>query len=153
MPANSADVVLCHSVLEVVDDPSATLAAVNAVLRPGGCASLLVANRAAAVLSRALAGRFGAARAVLADPAGLAGENDTVLRRFDLDSLTELIGQAGLVVEQVHGVRVFADLIPGALIDTEPGAAEALTALEFAAADQPPFRDIATQLHVLARRK
>jgi UDP-glucose 4-epimerase len=40
------------------------------VLRTGGCASVLVANRAATVLSRALGGHFAAAAAALADPDG-----------------------------------------------------------------------------------
>ena len=50
--------VLCHGVLEVVDDPAAALAAIRAVLRPGGVLSLLVAQRHAAVVARAMAGHF-----------------------------------------------------------------------------------------------
>jgi SAM-dependent methyltransferase len=148
----TADVVLCHSVLEVVDDPVATVGAVAAVLRPGGCVSVLVANRAAAVLSRALGGHFTAAANALTDPDGRTGPQDTMLRRFDAGTADALLAKAGLRVEQVHGVRVVADLVPGALLDTEPGALDALLALELAAADQPPYRDIATQLHLLARR-
>ena len=52
----------------------------------------------------------------------------------------------------MHGVRVFADLVPGVLVDTEPGAMEALLKLEAAAAEQPAFHSVATQLHVLAER-
>ena len=36
----SADLVLCHGVLEVVDDPAAALATLRQVLRPGGVLSL-----------------------------------------------------------------------------------------------------------------
>jgi len=75
-----------------------------------------------------------------------------VLRRFDTDGLVALVGAAGLRVEVVHGVRVVADLVPGAVLDAEPGAAEALRELEAAAAALPPYRDLAAQLHVLARR-
>ena len=52
------DVVLCHGVLEVVDDPAAALAAMVRVLRPGGLLSVLVANVNGAVLARAVAGRL-----------------------------------------------------------------------------------------------
>jgi hypothetical protein len=37
-------------------------------------------------------------------------------------------------------------------VDTEPGAQEALLRLELAAAEEPGFHAIATQLHVLAER-
>jgi hypothetical protein len=52
-------------------------------------------------------------------------------------------------VEQIHGVRVVADLVPGAVADCDP---HALMELELAIAGQPPYRDIATQLHLFARR-
>src|SRR4051794_18147563 len=39
VPAASVDLVLCHSVLELVDDPVAALQAVAHALRPGGVAS------------------------------------------------------------------------------------------------------------------
>lgn len=146
------DLVLCHSLLEVVDEPAATLATVAGALRPGGCASVLVAGRAAAVLARALGGRPADALRALTDPSGRWGPGDSVLRRFDTDGLVALVGAAGLRVEAVHGVRVLADLVPGAVLDAEPGAAEALRELESAAAARSPYRDVAAQLHVLARR-
>jgi hypothetical protein len=52
----------------------------------------------------------------------------------------------------VHGVRTLSDLVPGVLIDADPGAHDALQELEAATADKPAFRAIAAQLHVLARK-
>ena len=60
-----ADLVLCHGVLEMVDDPAASLAAIAGVLRPGGHLSLLVAQLHAAVVARAMAGHFQAAHELL----------------------------------------------------------------------------------------
>jgi S-adenosylmethionine-dependent methyltransferase len=151
--AGTADLVLCHSVLEVVEDAAAALSAVTTVLRPGGRLSLLAANRAAAVLARALAGHADEAARALTDPAGRWGSADGVRRRFTADELRELVGAAGLLVEQLHGVRVVADLVPSTVLDSEPGAAAALLALERALSDRLPFRDVATQLHVLAVRR
>jgi len=152
VPPASADLVLCHSVLEVVDDPAEALAAVTAVLRPGGRLSLLVAGRAAAVLARALAGHPDEAARALTDPAGRWGQADGAVRRFSPDAVQDLVTDAGLRVEQVHGVRVVADLVPSALLDLEPGGHAALLALERALSDRAPFRELATQLHVLAVR-
>jgi SAM-dependent methyltransferase len=151
--AASADLVLCHSVLQVVDEPPAALRAIAGILRQGGRLSLLVGNRNAVVLARALAGRPDEAAHALTDPAGRWGQADGVPRRWTPDGLVELVTSAGLAVEQLHGVRVVADLIPSAALDIEPGAPAALLALERALADRPPFRDVATSLHVLAVRR
>jgi S-adenosylmethionine-dependent methyltransferase len=150
--AGTADLVLCHSVLQVVDDADAALRSVAAVLRPGGRLSLLVGNRNAVVLARALAGRPDEAAHALTDPAGRWGDGDGVPRRWTPEDLVALVTGAGLHVEQLHGVRVVADLIPSAALDLEPGAPAALLALERSLADRSPFRDLATSLHVLAVR-
>ncbi|MEV4365463.1 MULTISPECIES: methyltransferase domain-containing protein [unclassified Nonomuraea] len=149
---DSADLVLCHSVLEYVDDPTGALAAVAGLLRPGGAVSVLAANPVASAIHRALAGQFDEARAVLADPRGTWGDRDPTPRRFTAETLAQLLTATGFTVGAVHGVRVFADLVPSRLVDGEPGAAEALAALEQAAAVHPVLRDVATQVHVLGHR-
>ncbi|MEV7444326.1 methyltransferase [Streptomyces sp. NPDC002120] len=147
------DVVLCHGVLEYVDDPAEGVANAVAALRPGGTLSLLAAGLGGAVLARALAGHFTEARTALTDPAGRWGSGDPVPRRFTAEQLSELVGGSGLAVGAVHGVRIFADLVPGVLVDTEPGAVEALLRLEEAAAELPAFHAVATQLHVLGQKQ
>lgn len=148
--AASADAVLCHGVLEVVDDPADALRAVASVLRPDGLLSLLVTQRHAAVLAKALAGHLSEARHLLVDPTGRWGSADPVPRRFTEREVVDLLGTAGFDVIGVHGARVFTDLVSSTLVDTEPGAAETLYSLEAEVADRPEFRAIATQLHVLA---
>ncbi|MFC4499015.1 MULTISPECIES: methyltransferase [Streptomyces] len=143
------DAVLCHGVLEYVDDPAEGVRNAVAALRPEGVLSLLAAGLGGAVLARALAGHFNEARQALADPDGRWGDGDPVPRRFTAEQLTALVEGAGLTIGAVHGVRVFADLVPGVLVDTEPGALEALLKLEEAAAELPAFHSVATQLHVL----
>ena len=164
IPAGSADLVLCHSLLEVVDDPVKTVAALVGCLRVGGAASVVVANRVAAVLARAIGGQLGAAMELLgagstgALSAGAGstgalsaggGLGERLRRRFDREGVTGLLADAGLLVERVHGVRVVADLMPGAVAEA---AQETLLEFELAAAATPPYRDIATQLHLLARK-
>jgi SAM-dependent methyltransferase len=148
VPAGSADLVLCHSLLEVVDDPQTAVKALATALRPGGAASVVVANRAAAVLARAIGGHLDAAYTLLTDPAGSTGPSDRLRRRYDAVSAAALLAEAGLAVEHVHGVRVIADLVPGVILDSEH---EKLRSFETVAATMPTYRDVATQLHLLAR--
>ena len=148
---DEADLVLCHGVLEMVDDPAASLAAIAGVLRPGGHLSLLVAQRHAAVVARAMAGHFQAARELL------DGDSTTVSagrggRRFTHDEVVDLLATAGLRPSSVQAVRVFADLVPGSLLDLEPGATAALVELERAVATRPEYLPLAAQLHVIAGR-
>lgn len=146
----SADVVLCHGVLEMVPDPAGALAMIRRVLRPGGALSLLAAQRHAAVVARALAGHFQAAHELLdsTDPIGPVGR---AARPFTVDELTELVADAGFALSGVHAVRVFADLVPGSLLDLEPGASASLLQLELAVADRPEYLPLASQLHLMAR--
>ncbi|MGI5168841.1 methyltransferase domain-containing protein [Spirillospora sp. CA-253888] len=150
---DAADLVLCHSVLEYVEDPAAAMAALTAAVRPGGSVSVLVAGQIAAALHRAAGGHFDDARRVLADPDGRWGDHDRTPRRFTRETLTDLATGAGLAPRELHGVRIFADLVPGALIDADADSAEALIALESAAATHPVLRELATQLHLVADRR
>ena len=147
-PGRRVDVVLCHGVLEVVDDPAAALATIREVLRPGG--TLSPAGRPAA--RRRRRPRHGrplrpGARAPRRPPdrdraAGRTG------RRFTADEVTALLADAGFEVASVHGVRVFADLVPGSLLDLEPGATAALRRARAGrrrAARVPPARHAAAR--------
>ncbi|MGZ4504155.1 MAG: methyltransferase domain-containing protein [Nocardioidaceae bacterium] len=145
-----ADLVLCHGVLEIVDDPAAALGSIAQALRPGGTLSLLVNQRHAAVVTRAMAGHFVQARALLDDPTATGGG---AARRFTAEEVTALLAEAGFDTGSMHAVRVFVDLVPSSLVDLEPGAAAALVELEQAVADRPEYFPLATQLHTLATRR
>jgi S-adenosylmethionine-dependent methyltransferase len=166
----AADLVVCHNVLEYVDSPAAAMAAIARVLRPGGTVSVLAANVVAAVLQRALAGRYEEARRLLtsnggdpalpvppvpvpapAAPASPPAQGGlTEHRRFTLAGLTALIEGAGLRAGDAHGVRIFAGLLPG--VGADPATADALRDLEAAAAGYPALRDIAARLHIFGHR-
>jgi S-adenosylmethionine-dependent methyltransferase len=153
VPAGEADLVLAHGVLEVVDDAAAALSSLAVAVAPGGAVSVVVANRFAAILHRAIAGRIVDARRLLDDDAGqLAGTRDPLQRRFDVPGLEKLVLEAGLSVELLQGHGIVSDLVPGVVLDANPGAADALAELELAAATRSPLRDVAARLHVLARR-
>jgi 2-polyprenyl-3-methyl-5-hydroxy-6-metoxy-1,4-benzoquinol methylase len=143
----ATDLALAHGLLEVVEDPKNTIAAIAEALAPGGAVSVVVANRHAAVLHRAIAGRLADARALLDDPTGqLPGES--LLRRFDTDTLRRLLTDAGLTIDLVQGSGVLTDLVPGSVLELDPGA---LADLELRVATLAPLRDVATRLHAMAR--
>lgn len=151
VPAASTDLVLCHGVLEYVDEPAAAARAALTVLRPGGVISLLVAQRLGAMLARALSGRFDDARHLLSDSAGWTGSTDPLPRRFDRESLLALLTGRSVTVQLEHGVRLVTDLLPGALVDGDPDAAQALLAFERAVSEHPRLAALASQLHLVVQ--
>jgi SAM-dependent methyltransferase len=143
------DLALCHFVLEVVDDPAVTLREIAGALRPGSQVSVAAANRAGAVLARAVAGHPVEARALLEDRDPAAGRGRPIARRrFTPADLLALVEGAGLQPGPWRGVSVVADLL-----DAASGAdPDAVRALELALAGTSPYREVATGLHVLATR-
>ncbi len=149
----SADVVLCHGVLEVVDDPAAALATIArgapsrrhplACWSPSGTPPSSPAPWPATSHRRSRSWPTHPSP-VRPRPAG----PDTGSPR---DEVTALLEQAGFEVTSTHGIRVFADLVPGSLLDLEPGATAALVELERAVAERPEYLPLATQLHLFAR--
>ncbi|HET7399333.1 MAG TPA: methyltransferase domain-containing protein [Intrasporangium sp.] len=154
LAGQTVDLVCCHGVLEFVDDPSATLRAIAAALRPGGWLSLLVAGRLAVVFAKAIAGEFGQARTALVDPDGRWGAHDPLPRRFDLDEAERLLTGAGFSALQTRATTILGHLVPAALLDSEADRA-ALTELDELLVSGPGrefLRTLGSGLHVLARR-
>jgi S-adenosylmethionine-dependent methyltransferase len=142
------DLALCHFVLEVVDDPAVTLREIAGALRPGGQLSITTANRAGAVLARAIAGHPVEALALLEDRDPAPGRARPARRRFSPDELLALVEGAGLRPGPWRGVSVVAELLEA----TSGADPQAVRALDVALAGASPFRDVATGLHVLATR-
>jgi SAM-dependent methyltransferase len=153
VPAGEADLVLCHHLLEEVDDPAAVAAALADAVRPGGRVSVLVAGRLGAVVGQTLAGRFAEARAMLADPDGRFAPNDPLRRRYDAADVGALLADAGLTVDSVTGVSVLSGLVSGAARQAIPGGDADLARLESEAAEHPALLQIAADLHVVAHKR
>ena len=146
VPDESFDLVLAHGVLEAIDHPDIALAGIARAARSTGRVSILVSNPVASVLSRALAGDVAAALLEL------RAMHDTPGRLLDVATVRAICERVGLVVEQVHGVGVFSELVPGAELDAHPDAVDALAELEDLASTRSPYREIAGRIHLLARR-
>ncbi len=147
----SFDLVVCHGVLEHVDDPGQALATVATVLRQGGYVSVMVAGRNAAVAARALAGDFGTAQDLLGRSAQTWDLREMGPRRFVVDEVEQLLSQHGFTAIESSGIRVFADLVPSAIVDTEPGSRAALYELERLLRRSEDFTALSAGLHTIAR--
>src|SRR5215469_1355782 len=112
--AGSFDLILCHNVLEFVDDPGDVLCSAARALRgPSSMISVLVRNQSGEVLKAALLnGDLAAAERNLTAEWGDESLYGGKVRLFTPESLRSMLGAASLSVSAERGVRVVADYLP-----------------------------------------
>jgi 2-polyprenyl-3-methyl-5-hydroxy-6-metoxy-1,4-benzoquinol methylase len=138
----SADLVLVHGVVTSVEQGSAGLRAAALAVRPGGFLSVVVANAAASVLSRALNG----------DLVGARAELSVDELAIDLTWLARLVESLGFTVVVAQGLGAFSSTVPGSVINAAHRSDEVIAELDRLAATRAPYRDIAGRLHLIAAR-
>ena len=151
-PSGSFDVVLCHNILEYVDDPNSVLSAAAKVLQGDstGILSILVRNRAGEVFKAAVkAGDLEAAERSLTTMWGRESLFWGRVRLFTLDSLQVMTKGASLAVAAERGVRVILDYLPPQISRHEEY--ERIFELERKLGSRPEFAAVARYTHVIAR--
>ncbi len=153
-PVGSFDIVLCHNILEYVDDPSAVLSAVAQVLRSDstgmGILSVLVRSRAGEVLKAGIqAGDLRAAERNLRSVWGYESLFGGQVRLFTLDSLQAMTNEASLAVAAERGVRVISDYLPPQVSRREEY--ERIFELERKLGSRLEFAAVARYIQIIAR--
>lgn len=150
--AGSFDLVLCHNILEYVDDPAAVLRGAARALRDSsGILSLLVRNQAGEVLKAAIqGGDLTAAEQNLTAEWGHESLYGGRVRLFAAENLHAMLVAASFAVTAERGVRVVSDYLP----QRAPGTAEydRIFELERKLGRRPEFAAVARYTHFLAHR-
>ncbi|MGH9539562.1 MAG: methyltransferase domain-containing protein [Terriglobales bacterium] len=113
-PSESFDVILCHNILEYVDDPCAVLRnAARALRDPPSIISVLVRNQAGEVLKAAIQdGDLAAAEHNLTAEWGHESLYGGRARLFTPESLQAMLHESSLAITAERGVRVISDYLP-----------------------------------------
>jgi S-adenosylmethionine-dependent methyltransferase len=146
------DLVLCHNVLEFVDEPGAVLRGAAQVLRdPIGMISALVRNQAGEVLKAALLnGDLGATEHCLTAEWGDESLYGGKVRLFTAERLKAMLGDASFEVTAERGVRVVADYLPAKVSRSDDY--EKIFELERRLGRRPEFAAVARYTQCIARR-
>jgi S-adenosylmethionine-dependent methyltransferase len=147
------DVILCHNVLEFVENPGAVLHAAQRALRNASAMlSVLVRNRAGEVLKSAIvSGDLAAVDHNLTDEWGSEALYGGKVRLFTPGTTRAMLKEASLEVVAERGVRVLSDyLSPRVSLSAEY---ERIFALERRLGRRPDFAAVARYTHYLARRQ
>jgi S-adenosylmethionine-dependent methyltransferase len=146
----SFDVIVCHNVLEYVDDPQAVLRAAAHVMRnSSSILSVLVRNQAGEVLKAALlANDLAAAENNLSAQWGQESLYGGKVRFFTPGTLDTMLNNASLGTKARQGVRIISDYLPATI--SRSAEYDAIFALECKLSHRPEFYAIARYLHYLA---
>jgi S-adenosylmethionine-dependent methyltransferase len=150
--AETFDLILCHNILEYVDDPCAVLRSAARVLRdPSSIISVLVRNQAGEVLKAAIHdGDLAATEHNLTAEWGNESLYGGRVRLFTAESLQAMLHESSLAVTAERGVRVLSDYLPPKV--SRNYEYERILELERKLGKRPEFAAIARYTHCLAHR-
>lgn len=148
----SFDAITCHTLIEFLPDPRASLASLASLLRDNGLMSVSFVNRHAEVLRQVWS---------KSDPRGALAtleKSDFCASLFDVPGsaytakeVTAWLRDAGLQITGYYGVRAFADWVLHERLD-DPDFFDALLHLEKAVAAHPPYSELARYIQLIAHR-
>lgn len=145
------DVVCSHGVLMYLEDRAGAVAQLAARASPGGLLSFTVKNANGLAFRPGLRRDWGATIEAFGSRSyvneiGVAAEADF------LHEVEAYVTDAGLEIERWYGVRVFNDGVPSDLAVPTNEDLDALLQAEYLAGANDPYRSLASQMHIIARR-
>lgn len=157
LPADIAcgefDVVLCHNLLQYVDDVRHTLAASLAPVRPGGLFSAMAINRHSAPLTVAFREMdLAAAVAALDTDQARTQVFDSVLTLHTAEEITSHLSDLGCQDLHHYGIRSVCDYIIDDARKHDPAFYKDLERLELALTARHPYMHIARLFQLTARK-
>jgi S-adenosylmethionine-dependent methyltransferase len=144
------DVVVCHNILEYVEDPGAILGSAVRILRNrASVISVLVRNQAGEVLKAAIQnGDLAASDHTLSAEWGNESLYGGKVRLFTAASLQAMLRGASLAVTSMRGVRVISDYLPQEISRSDDY--QRIFGLERKLGCRPEFAAVARYTHCLA---
>ena len=144
------DIIICHNVLEYIDDKEAVVKALARVLKKDGSLSIAKHNRAGRVMQMAvLLDDFEKANALL------DGENSTAskfgaIRYYEDEDIIKW--EPGLKITEVFGIRTFWDLQQNQEKHGDEDWQDKMMQLEMRVAQIPAYKEIAFFHHLLLKK-
>jgi S-adenosylmethionine-dependent methyltransferase len=151
-PAGSFEAILCHTLIEYLPEPHATLRALTHLLGGGGLLSVSFVNHHAEIFRQVWSHDDpGGALARLERGAFCAKLFDVPGMAYTAREVEGWLADLGLVVAAVCGVRVFADYVPHERLD-DAAYFDALLRLEVSVASRPPYNLVARYVQLIANK-
>lgn len=151
-PNTRFDLILCHNVLQYVDDINTAIKKMSEALKPNGLLSIIAINRYSepyrlALHQLDLDGALAALDAEMLHTVVF----DADVHALMLDDMREPLRAAGCAIEGDYGIRCVCDYIQDNEIKNDPKFFAELEKLEYALTDKYPYYLAARFFQVIAR--
>jgi S-adenosylmethionine-dependent methyltransferase len=152
-PKAKFDIVLCHSVLQYVDNLDTALQALSYATRPQGYISIVCINRYSESYRLALQELdLQAAYSALDAEIIVSKIFDAPMKAYAAEDLRMPLQKAGCSIVGQYGIRCVNDYIPNNDIKSDPTFFAELEKLEYAMSDKFPYYLVARFFHIVAQK-
>lgn len=150
----SFDLLLCHNVIQYLDDLPARLSEMAALLKPGGVASFVSVNRYSRPYSTAfLRNDLQAAVSEVGQRTFNTIVFQTTMTLYSAQELSELLAASGLQIVADYGILCMYGYWGDNERKFDPAIHAQLETLEFALSDQFPYKLLASYYQIIATKK
>ncbi|RPJ27850.1 MAG: class I SAM-dependent methyltransferase [Chloroflexi bacterium] len=147
------DLILCHNVLQYIDDVPTLMRAFSGLLKPDGIISVVSINRYSAPYHAAfLDGNFAEAGNLLNSHTSRTKIFDTNIVSYSADEISEIMNSFGMITEKDYGIRCLCDYWGDNERKSDPGVFEQIERLEFALTELHPYKLLARFFQIIARK-
>lgn len=152
-PERKFDLILCHNVLQYIDDVPSLFKNFSKLLKPDGAVSIISINRYSTPYHAAfLDNNFSEPLAQLDARTSKAKIFDAVMKSYCADEIKKMLENVGLLSEADYGIRCFCDYWGDNERKLNPVIFEQIERLEFALTALHPYKLLARYFQVVARK-
>lgn len=152
-PDSQFDLILCHNVLQYIEDVPLLLKSFAKLLRPHGVVSIVSINRYSIPYHTAfLDDNLAEALAQLNARTSKAKIFNTLMTNYCANEIKELLETIGITPEGDYGVRCICDYWGDNERKLDPAIFEQIERLEFALTDLYPYKLLARYYQVVGRK-
>ena len=153
-PSTKFDLILCHNVLQYIDDVASLMKSLINLLKPGGLLSVISINRYSIPYQRAfLHGDLQTALAEIGTREFHAYSFDTKLINYSVEEIAEMLEETDVTVEADYGIRNIYDYWGDNDKKSDPEIQEQLEKIEFELTDKYPYKLLARYYQIIARKE
>jgi S-adenosylmethionine-dependent methyltransferase len=152
-PPAQFDLIICHNVLQYINDVPSLIKKFANLLKPGGVVSIVSINRYSTPYHAAfLDNDLATALTQLDTHTSNAKIFDAVMTSYSADEMKELLENTGVISEGDYGIRCICDYWGDNERKLDPEIFAQIERLEFALTDLHPYKLLARYFQVIGRK-